>query len=55
MICSKCNREVDEEGKCVGCGLPQEECTCPVVEKTPEAGATEKSSSSEEPAEEKTV
>ena len=55
MICTKCNRELSEEGKCVGCGLPQEECTCPAVEKTSEAEASDENPSSEEPTEEKTA
>lgn len=55
MACIKCNKEVSEDGKCIGCGLPQEECTCPVEEDTPEAEKTEKSESVEEPAEEKSV
>ena len=54
MICSKCNRELSEEGKCIGCGLPQEECTCPVVEKNSEAEASDENQSGEESAEEKT-
>lgn len=61
MACSKCNKEVSEEGKCVACGLLPEECTCPVVEETAEAEAAEESApaeespSSEEPAEEKNI
>jgi len=55
MTCSKCNKEVSEEGKCVECSLPQEECTCPVAEKITEDEVSEESPSSENPVEEKTV
>ncbi len=55
MNCSKCNGEVSADGKCMGCGLSQEECTCLIAEKTPEAEPSEKSESGEESTEEKTV
>lgn len=55
MNCSKCNKEVSEDGNCVGCSLPQEECTCQVVEKTQETGTSEEIQPSKKSAEKKTV
>lgn len=55
MKCTKCNKELTEEGKCVGCNLPQEECTCTVEEKTSETEKSEENSSDEESTEEETA
>ncbi|MDD5253520.1 MAG: hypothetical protein PHG05_00240 [Candidatus Nanoarchaeia archaeon] len=55
MICEKCKKNLTEEGKCEGCNLPPEECTCSVAEETSEPEESEESQSTEESTEEETT
>ena len=55
MSCSKCNKEISAEGKCMGCNLSQEECNCPIVDQNAESETSDESSVVEESEEKEVV